>query len=156
MLKIRRSHDRFILNMGIPIPGKDGLDVETECWLYWPAGCDLGVSSSRGGRSMWLRLFLRVNTVSLDSQVGVAYSGYTWGWGRPEGTEQNFWWKYNMLMGEIQGGLTDLVDSLSNNNQNVSCVASMTEWAQWSKLYFRFAYNKLSLLSSCDPKYWCH
>ena len=25
MLKIRRSRDRLIFNMGIPIPGKDGL-----------------------------------------------------------------------------------------------------------------------------------
>ena len=29
MLKIRRSHDRLIFNMGIPIPGKDGLYIET-------------------------------------------------------------------------------------------------------------------------------
>ena len=28
MLKIRRSHDRLIFNMGIPIPGKDGLYIE--------------------------------------------------------------------------------------------------------------------------------
>ena len=30
MLKIRRSRDRLILNMGIPMPGKDGLYIETE------------------------------------------------------------------------------------------------------------------------------
>ena len=29
MLKIRRSHDRLIFNMGISIPGKDGLCIET-------------------------------------------------------------------------------------------------------------------------------
>ena len=29
MLKIRRSHDRLIFNMGISIPGKDGLYIET-------------------------------------------------------------------------------------------------------------------------------
>ena len=28
MLKIRLSHDRLIFNMGIPIPGKDGLYIE--------------------------------------------------------------------------------------------------------------------------------
>ena len=28
MLKIRRSHDRLIFNMGIPIPGKDGRHIE--------------------------------------------------------------------------------------------------------------------------------
>ena len=28
MLKIRRSCDRFIYNMRIPIPGKDGLYIE--------------------------------------------------------------------------------------------------------------------------------
>ena len=28
MLKIRRSRDRFIYNMRIPIPGKDGLYIE--------------------------------------------------------------------------------------------------------------------------------
>ena len=31
MLKIRRSRDRLIFNMGTPIPGKDGLYIET-----WP------------------------------------------------------------------------------------------------------------------------
>ena len=34
MLKIRRSHDRLIFNMGIPISGKDGLYIETG-----PRGC---------------------------------------------------------------------------------------------------------------------
>ena len=29
ILKVRRSHDRLILNMIIPIPGKDGLHIET-------------------------------------------------------------------------------------------------------------------------------
>ena len=28
MLKIRRSRDRLIFDMGIPIPGKDGLYIE--------------------------------------------------------------------------------------------------------------------------------
>ena len=29
MLKIRRSHERVIFNMGIPIPGKDCLYIES-------------------------------------------------------------------------------------------------------------------------------
>ena len=29
MLKVRRSRDRLVFNMGIPIPGKDGLYIET-------------------------------------------------------------------------------------------------------------------------------
>ena len=29
MFQIRRSHDRLIFNMGILIPGKDGLYIET-------------------------------------------------------------------------------------------------------------------------------
>ena len=29
MLKIRQSGDRLMFNMGIPIPGKDGLYIET-------------------------------------------------------------------------------------------------------------------------------
>ena len=29
MLKIKRSHDRRIFNMGIPLPGKEGLYIET-------------------------------------------------------------------------------------------------------------------------------
>ena len=29
VLKVRQSHDRLIFNMGIPIPGKDGLYFET-------------------------------------------------------------------------------------------------------------------------------
>ena len=32
MLKIRRCRDRLIFNMGIPIPGKDGLYIETGPW----------------------------------------------------------------------------------------------------------------------------
>ena len=30
MLKIRRSRDRLIFNMGVPIPGKDGLYIDTD------------------------------------------------------------------------------------------------------------------------------
>ena len=33
MLKIRRSHDRLIFNMEIPIPGKEGLYIETGPWI---------------------------------------------------------------------------------------------------------------------------
>ena len=32
MLKIRRSRDRLIFNMGIPIPGKDSHYIETGPW----------------------------------------------------------------------------------------------------------------------------
>ena len=32
-LKIRRSHDRLIFNMGIPIPGKDGLYIKMGPWI---------------------------------------------------------------------------------------------------------------------------
>ena len=32
MLKIRRPTGRLIFNMGIPIPGKDGLYIETGSW----------------------------------------------------------------------------------------------------------------------------
>ena len=37
MLKIRRSRDRdrLIFNMGIPIPGKDGLYIETGPWQQY-------------------------------------------------------------------------------------------------------------------------
>ena len=35
MLKIRRPTGRLIFNMGIPIPGKDGLYIETGPWLCW-------------------------------------------------------------------------------------------------------------------------
>ena len=35
MLKIRRSHDRLIFNMGIPIPGKDCLYIETGPWSLY-------------------------------------------------------------------------------------------------------------------------
>ena len=35
MLKIRRSRNRLIFNMWIPIPGKDGLYIEMEPWLQW-------------------------------------------------------------------------------------------------------------------------
>ena len=36
MLKIRRSHDHLIFNMGISIPGKDGLYIETGLWISHP------------------------------------------------------------------------------------------------------------------------
>ena len=32
MLKIRRSRDSLIINMGIPIPGNDGLYIKTGPW----------------------------------------------------------------------------------------------------------------------------
>ena len=35
MLKIRRPNGRLIFNMGIPIPGKDGLYIETGPWKSW-------------------------------------------------------------------------------------------------------------------------
>ena len=35
MLEIKRSHDRLIFNMGIPIPWKDGLYIETEPWFHF-------------------------------------------------------------------------------------------------------------------------
>ena len=38
MLKIRRSHNRLIFNMGIPIPRKYGLYIETGPWSC-PVGC---------------------------------------------------------------------------------------------------------------------
>ena len=42
MLKIRRSHDRLIFIMGIPIPGKDGFYIETGPCLPWvPPWCGL-------------------------------------------------------------------------------------------------------------------
>ena len=63
--RLRRSHDRLIFNMGIPIPGKDGLYIETRpCrfnlwvpnlqmilqWLYFKiAHCDCGPSNSCSG-----------------------------------------------------------------------------------------------------------
>ena len=34
MLKIRRSHNRLIFNVGIPIPGIDGLNIETGPWRW--------------------------------------------------------------------------------------------------------------------------
>ena len=36
MLNIRRSCDRLIFNMGIPIPGKDGLYIMMKPVLYIP------------------------------------------------------------------------------------------------------------------------
>ena len=46
MLKIRRSHDRLIFNMGIPIPGKDGFYIHIEtgpCCFPSPSGSDMVV-----------------------------------------------------------------------------------------------------------------
>ena len=39
MLKIRRSRDRLIFTMGIPIPGKDGLYIETGPWCHQTTIC---------------------------------------------------------------------------------------------------------------------
>ena len=38
MLKIRRSHERLIFKMGIPIPGKDDLYIETGLKFLSPPG----------------------------------------------------------------------------------------------------------------------
>ena len=35
MLKIRRSRDRLIFNIGIPIHGKDGLCIRTGSWIVY-------------------------------------------------------------------------------------------------------------------------
>ena len=47
IIKIRRSQDRLIFNMGIPIPRKDGLYIDTEPW--WRKACY--VSSSSPGQN---------------------------------------------------------------------------------------------------------
>ena len=39
MLKIRRSRDCLIFNMGITIPGKDGLYIETVPWFFIIGSC---------------------------------------------------------------------------------------------------------------------
>ena len=64
MLKIRRSSDRLIFNMGIAIPGKDGLYVETGPWC----------------------LIIYNTVVHLYSLLHIVYTGFTWnkahpGWG---------------------------------------------------------------------------
>ena len=45
MLKIRRPNGRLIFNMGIPIPGKDGLYIETGPWISCSPLCGLIVIS---------------------------------------------------------------------------------------------------------------
>ena len=49
MLKIRRSHDHLIFNMGIPITGKDRLCIETgpchPCGLHPGSGGDNSIST---------------------------------------------------------------------------------------------------------------
>ena len=47
MLKIRRSRDRLIFNMGIPIPGKDGLYIEL---LRRGSGLNIENYTARFGR----------------------------------------------------------------------------------------------------------
>ena len=52
MLKIRRSRDRLIFNMGVPIPGKDGLYIETgrrsmSCFLIRARFLPLALSKLR-------------------------------------------------------------------------------------------------------------
>ena len=55
MLKIRWSHDRLILNMEIPIPGKDGLYTEKGSWSHSTSSTALCSSSGPAGgiRSPW-------------------------------------------------------------------------------------------------------
>ena len=53
MLKIRWSCDRLIFNMEIPIPGKDGLYIETGPWMKLIA---LGtIKISHTGQLFYLR-----------------------------------------------------------------------------------------------------
>ena len=61
MLKIRRSRDRLIFNMGILIPGKDNLCIETgPKVLQWPplgttVSCLVDMTVCDGTVSMWRR-----------------------------------------------------------------------------------------------------
>ena len=54
MLKIRRSCDRLIFNMGIPISGKDGLYIETRPRMYFGKHC----SQDKCMISMFLHVYL--------------------------------------------------------------------------------------------------
>ena len=56
MLKIRRSHDRLIFNMGIPILGKDGLYIETgSCFFMGQLLPNVGMLATAvgGERCLW-------------------------------------------------------------------------------------------------------
>ena len=64
MLKIRRSHDRLIFNMGIPIPGKDGLYIETRPWWHMHAFGNLSmIDLGCGSVLVWQQGTTWTNTI---------------------------------------------------------------------------------------------
>ena len=58
MLRMRRSRDRLIFNMGIPIPGKDGLCIDTGPWQLAIIPTSDDPSPSRINASPGLDVFL--------------------------------------------------------------------------------------------------
>ena len=78
MLKIRRSRDRLIFNMGISIPGKDGLYIETgswsQCLLVWLIGRPIMRSNFSGEFVVMSSPCLCVQTTTLANwQFSVVY-----------------------------------------------------------------------------------
>ena len=69
MLKIRRSHDSLIFNMGIPIPGKDGLYIETGHWR-WAVTLSAALPSFE--ILQWLNIWVINSTDQADSFCYVA------------------------------------------------------------------------------------
>ena len=72
------SHVKDIFNMGIPIPGKDGLYIETGPWMPQVIGCDIdgdpsewwaGASSLCHILAYWLMLSTLNMTLNKDYSI---------------------------------------------------------------------------------------
>ena len=78
MLMIRRSRDRLIFNMGIPISGKDGHYIETGHWAPDPSKWLLSTEAQRTkghGRRLELEIRVTITTSALmtwDVCVGLS------------------------------------------------------------------------------------
>ena len=68
MLKIRRSHDRLIFNMGIPIPGKDSLNIETGPCL----SCIVSIVAAADLVTRWARVWTDIVWAQLSWNIPVS------------------------------------------------------------------------------------
>ena len=79
MLNIIRSRDCFIFNMVIPIPGKDGLYIDTGSWLLQAYICKQNKGIKNNSKTMYnqydgytiLAKFLKLSSSTL--MVSVAF-----------------------------------------------------------------------------------
>ena len=81
MLEVRRSHDRLILNSRIPIPGKDGLYIETgprfpsrSLRISWHMECYIQLGKAQPTRNGCHRQYTDINVTMLVYIIGTFHN----------------------------------------------------------------------------------